>query len=136
MKKEILKEIIRCGTLAPSGDNMQQWHIEVKENGFTLAASPVKGDFFDVLNSASFASCGAFLENVRIASLNFGYKPIIKFDKTKSLKVADVRFRKAVKDSSLFSCIAKRACLREKFTKEKLPEGFYSDIKHSFDTIP
>lgn len=139
MDKEIFEEIIRCGVQAPSGDNLQLWIVKPSKDfeSFTLSTKEEK-DFFNVQNSAVFFSCGAFIENVRIAANQKGYDIKLKIldEDFDSIDIAKINFIKKNdvngKDKALFKEIFNRATNRQPYIKKKkLPKSFYDSLNYS-----
>lgn len=124
MDKKTFYNIMKLAGRSPSGDNMQPWRVYTKNNfnSFILMAEILENDFFDINNTATFISCGCFLETLRIASLKFGFKLSIKYDLDESsLKIADVSFinfpsgKDLVSNSKLVDVINKRYICRDSF---------------------
>jgi len=70
--EEVIRYIIRAGIQAPSGDNAQPWKFDYHGNTIDLYLDRYADQsFFNVQQIASIISCGAVLENMRIASTEF-----------------------------------------------------------------
>ena len=73
LPSQAIEYIISAGIQAPSGDNAQPWRFSRTEHGVNLYLEP-KADqsFFNVRQIASTISCGAVLENMRLAATRLG----------------------------------------------------------------
>jgi hypothetical protein len=68
-EKEI-RYIIEQGIQAPSGDNGQPWKFSYRDNIIELYLNKeADRSFFNFRQIASIISCGAVLENMRLAAL-------------------------------------------------------------------
>lgn len=73
IERPVLEYLIRAGMQAPSGDNCQPWRFDGKENRIDLYCDQETDlSFFNVNQIASLISCGAVMENIRIAASQFG----------------------------------------------------------------
>jgi len=134
MNEEDFFKIVSAGIQAPSGDNLQPWEIHPSKdyNSFKLYGVEDKEDFFDVANSATHISGGAFLENIVISAQNLGYETNIEVNSNSSKQIAEVNFSRLVKErkNKLYEAIPKRATLRVHYKTEGLPKEFYSKIEY------
>jgi hypothetical protein len=132
MEKEIIKKIIESGNFAPSGGNSQPWSFIVKDNKITVLAFPDKDhQILNFKNRGTWIAHGAMMENIKIASLFFGYRPIfeisnnmldrnistiISFEKIKELSEKE----KELLD--IYSYIKNRHSNRKPYSKDPLDE--------------
>ena len=73
--EKVIRYIIRAGIQAPSGDNAQPWKFSFKDNTIFLYLNRgADNSFFNINQIASIISCGAVLENMRIAASAFDLK--------------------------------------------------------------
>lgn len=131
-----IKEILKYGTMAPSGDNSQPWKLEINGNIVCLYNLPDKDNpYLNVNQSGSMIAHGAFLENIKIASCGFGLRVDLQlFPEVKNKDfIARMVFSKekeSLNTSSLFGAIKKRVTNRKPYKKESLPvkikEYFFS----------
>lgn len=90
-----LRTILERAILAPSGDNLQPWHFVVRDENLELwnvpSRDPTPHDFDE---RASLISCGAVLENIRLAAGACNLQAHISYFPNASSKnhVASVRF--------------------------------------------
>lgn len=137
----VVDSILKAGILAPSGDNAQPWKFKVNGNtiGIYLNKSS-DNSLFNVNQMASLISCGAVLENVRIAarqqqlSTSIIY-PISKLDATKVIEeVIQLHLENDTADKTpdmLSFFIKERHTNRTKYTKKQIPENDLLQIKKS-----
>ena len=79
LSDDVIHYIIRAGIQAPSGDNAQPWKFYHNGNRISLYLDrDADCSFFNVNQIASIISCGAVLENMKIASTAFGYEAKIR----------------------------------------------------------
>lgn len=72
---EVIQYIIKAGIQAPSGDNAQPWKFLRKDDTVSLYLDEdADHSFFNINQMASIISCGAVLENMKIAASMFGLK--------------------------------------------------------------
>ena len=123
IKLEVIKEIVRCGGQAPSGDNLQPWHFvwHPKDNLLQLFFVPGRGNsFFDVNNLAPYIALGAVIENVFLAALHFGLKSEISYfpEGEESLLIANIHFTPTDQpEDPLYYYIDKRCVNRKPYYK-------------------
>lgn len=131
MEREILLKVLNDARKAPSGDNLQNWKVEVMKNwkGFVLRIGSFEEDFFDIKGMASYFSCGCFLKNAEISALKYGYKMNVSICSDEDdFKVARIVFVKAKSGDKLFEEIGKRVTCRTVYDGKDLPVEFYEDV--------
>lgn len=123
---EDIKKIIKAGTMAPSGDNVQPWRFVVNDNIIRLFNVPEKDDsLYNFKQNASMIANGAAIENMVIAAKEFGYEIKISLfpDTGNSNHVADlILHRGAIEKDSLFESIEKRATNRKPYEDVSLTD--------------
>ncbi len=78
--EEMIRYIIEAGIQAPSGDNAQPWKFAYTDNTIDLYLDrDADRSFFNVKQIASIISCGAVLENMRIAATALGISAQIDY---------------------------------------------------------
>ena len=85
--EEAVAYVVRAGVQAPSGDNVQPWWVtRVKRPYSTSIAGldvhmrpELDTSFFNVRQMASILSCGAVVENMRIAASAIGLGPVVEW---------------------------------------------------------
>lgn len=134
---EILRYIIRAGIQAPSGDNGQPWKFSYKANEIRLYLNKeADRSFFNVNQMASIISCGAVIENMKIAATKFGLKAEIKYC-SDDINVADLFFFKDdhLKKDSLSDFIWERNTNRKLFDKAPAPPSLLVSLKNAVKDI-
>ena len=70
-----LNELIKFGTMAPSGGNIQPWKWCIKDHSLVLLNDPHRStSILNYKNSASFVSFGAATENIILKAHQMGYE--------------------------------------------------------------
>ncbi len=116
--KEILRKIVELATYAPSGDNAQPWRFAVKGNEIHIYNVRRDTTVYNFRERGSYVAHGALIENILIASSQFGYHAVVALfpDEKNSDFVAMVSFEQAApKQEALYSFIEKRATNRKPY---------------------
>ena len=138
--QEDIKKILEYGVMAPSGDNSQPWEFKLSNNNEILVYLDPKADN-PILNyklSGTLMAHGALLENIEIASREFGYNSKIelfpdKSDRNMVAKISLKKYNNLDKDA-LFTYIPKRHTNRKPYNKKrKLSEYEISLIQKESD---
>lgn len=120
MKEDIIK-IIKMGTMAPSGDNVQPWRFKVNENIIKLFNIPEKDNsLYNFKQNASMIAHGAVIENMIITAKEFGYKIDVSLfpDERNENHIADLCLsRESTEKDNLYQFIEKRATNRKPYKK-------------------
>ncbi len=136
MDKKI-KEILKYGVMAPSGDNSQPWSFVIENETLKIYNLPERDNpFLNYMQSGSLIAHGALIKNIEIASLELGLKPIIKLlpnTKDQNL-VAEIIFEDTDINSEqpLFEFIPKRSTNRRPYQNSGLSES-ESSLLHNSD---
>jgi hypothetical protein len=134
---EIMRYIIRAGIQAPSGDNAQPWKFSYKDNEICLYLNKeADQSFFNVNQTASVISCGAVIENMKIAATKFGLKAEIKYCRDDT-NVATLFFFKddQIKKDILSDFIWERNTNRKLFAKTPAPHSLLVSLKSAVKEI-
>lgn len=134
----VINYIIKAGIQAPSGDNAQPWKFSHKNDEITLYIDEAADQsFFNVNQAASLISCGAVIENIKIAATKLGLSTSIQYDFGPSDKIAVLGFSKdrTVKKDVLADFIWKRHTNRKLFKQESVPAGLITELKKTISTI-
>jgi molybdopterin/thiamine biosynthesis adenylyltransferase len=76
----VFRFILKAGIQAPSGDNAQPWRLSWQGDSIEVDVDPeADRSFFNVHQIASKISCGAVLENMRIAVTAFGLEGSVAY---------------------------------------------------------
>ena len=100
MNFQDIKQILLRGIQAPSGENAQPWRFKVKEDSVLLFNNPESDQsLYNYKQSGSLIAHGAFIENVVIAAMAFGYEVDVNYfpDSREPDFVALMRFKPAAK---------------------------------------
>lgn len=130
--EEIIKKILEASNNAPSGSNSQPWRFEVEGGAISLIALPEKDHpILNYRNRGTLIASGAMIENIVIASAEFGYKAVIEMfpDKKNQNLIAKIKLENSQVDKdNLFSSIVSRTTNRKSFKKEKLSDDKKSEL--------
>lgn len=117
---EILRELVRYATLAPSGHNTQCWRFRI--TGRSITVSP---DFarrtpvVDPDDHHLYASLGCAIENLVQAANAFGFAAETEFDSASGATRVEL-VPSAAHESPLFRAIPDRQCTRTEFDGKPL----------------
>src|SRR5664279_1324790 len=119
-----LRDIIRYGTWAPSGDNSQPWHFKIQGDKILVYIYPNKDN--PILNwklSGTYIATGALIENMVIAATHYGFDTNVTFlpEKNDVDCVAKMVFSKInLVENPLFPYIKSRGTNRKPYNKTSL----------------
>jgi len=121
-----IEEIIKLGTLAPSGENCQPWRFAVRGNQISIFNIPERDDsLYSWGQRASCVAHGAVLENIVIASSAMGYEAGVRFfpdpQDAHLTAVVDLKVT-AIKDEPLYSSISRRVTNRKPYKNTPLTD--------------
>jgi len=140
IENSVLEYLIRAGIQAPSGDNCQPWTFEIKKNRIDLFLDQDKDrSFFNVNQIASLISCGAVLENIKVAASQFGIRTAIDFntDNAGDKPVATIHlFSDEIKPDPLADQIWQRHSNRKMYARVLVPPEIMSQITNSICETP
>ena len=133
--------LVKAGIQAPSGDNCQPWKFDVHENRIDLFLDPHKDEsFFNVNQIASLISCGAVVENIKIAASALGLDAEIDFfelEKNMDNKVAAINFvRNNNQIDPLSEFVWKRHTNRKFYEKKLIPQKTIDLLISSIKDFP
>ena len=135
-----MRHIIRAGIQAPSGDNAQPWKFTYGENRIDLYLDrDADQSFFNVEQIASMISCGAVLENMRIAATGYGLDAKIQAlpeggdrDLMASLELAPASTAR----DPLSEVLWRRETNRKFYEKRPLPEAEWQALSQCVSEFP
>lgn len=120
----VFRYILEAGVQAPSGDNAQPWKFSLDKNHIHVLVDRDRDrSFFNVDQVASVISCGAVVENIRIAATSFGLETRVEgFPKSENPDLAaTLRFEPAdLPADPLHEVIWKRCTNRKSFASAVL----------------
>jgi len=138
--EQVIRYIIGAGIQAPSGDNAQPWKFSFHDNTLFLHLDrEADCSFFNINQIASMISCGAVVENMRIAATRFGLKARIAYlpdAKDKNMMAAIELGLADVPKDPLFESIWNRHTNRKPYDKKPIPETILHELKDMVESIP
>lgn len=136
----VMDYLVKAGIQAPSGDNCQPWQFEKKENRIDLYLDrEADQSFFNVNQIASLISCGAVLENIKIAASSFRIRAEIEnqLNNKENDLIASVRlFSEFVEKDPLCDFIWERHTNRKFYKKDPVPPSDLQSIQSIIEDIP
>lgn len=136
----VMKYLVRAGLQAPSGDNCQPWEFDIKRNRIDLYLDREKDrSFFNFNQAASLISCGAVLENIKIAASSFGINATIVLNEFfhKNDMVATINLAPAKSKKDLLShFIWKRHTNRKGYKKNIFDFSILQSVESCIAHIP
>lgn len=124
IKKEEIQEILRVAVNAPSGENVQPWRFEMKDekiNVFNVSSSDQSP--YSWGQRASFFSHGALITNIKITATKFDIKADVRLFPGSSFEhVAEINLKKGLTEgrSPLVESVINRATNRKPYKKQPL----------------
>ncbi len=136
----VLTYILEAGIQAPSGDNVQPWKFKVLENSILVFLDrDADNSFFNVNQIASVISCGAVIENMKIAGSMFGLDADIEIlpEEGNSDFMAKIVFKAEDMESDPLSGFIWERCTNRKFYSGKnIPDADLVKVKDAISLIP
>ncbi|MBU2454297.1 MAG: ThiF family adenylyltransferase, partial [Proteobacteria bacterium] len=140
---KIIEFLLKAGIQAPSGDNAQPWKFSILENSILIYLDKEADEsFFNINQIASIISCGAVIENIKIAASTFGIKTNINYvsDKKSENLMAKLDFyfmedNQKIKKHILFDSIWKRKTNRKFYDNYSVSSAILNDIKQSISSL-
>jgi len=135
---EIKYFLVEAGIQAPSGDNAQPWKFKCSENKLSVLLDPgADRSFFNINQIASIISCGAVIENIKIACSQLGVQPEIKFFSDKSDIGGSITINGSqVQKDPQFESIWQRHTNRTMYRQEAIPGAALQNCKNSISCFP
>jgi hypothetical protein len=117
----ILKEIVRYGTLAPSGHNTQCWRFRIENRSIAILPDlSRRTPVVDPDDHHFYVSLGCATENLVQAARAFGFKGNAEFSPASDGVITVALERSRVEESPLFKAIPYRQCTRTDFDGKPL----------------
>lgn len=127
MDKDIILQILTFATRAPSTHNSQPWLFKLNQNGVSVFYDPkLKLPQADQEGRDLYISIGCMLENMRIASLHFGFDTHVEIAIDESThQIAHIIFipnnsLTSEQNEKFFAQIPKRVNARGQFSEQKM----------------
>lgn len=138
--EEVIRYIIRAGVQAPSGDNAQPWKFSWQNNTISLYLDrEADQSFFNIRQLASIISCGAVLENMRVAATAFGLEGKIAYlpDAKNDSLMASIELCPTGREKDpLHGCIWNRCTNRKLYDKVPIPKTILDNLVRRASDIP
>ncbi|MDD4272877.1 MAG: ThiF family adenylyltransferase [Desulfobacter postgatei] len=135
--EDIIDYIIKAGIQAPSGDNAQPWRFAKSDNRIDLYLDRAADDsFFNVNQRASIISCGAVIENMKVAATRFGLAANLSYGQDGKTAQMDLSQTDTIERDPLARYIWKRKTNRKLFDTEKVDQGLLDELRNSIRGIP
>ncbi|NLW81316.1 MAG: hypothetical protein GXY42_06550 [Desulfovibrionales bacterium] len=132
--------LLRAAVQAPSGDNVQPWGFRTTDSSVDLLLNPdVDTSFFNVRQVASIISCGAAMENIRLASLALGMDAAVDLlpDPGQQNLMARIRLQPgSPAPDSLAQHIWARCTNRRPYSRLPIPEWVQADLQDRIQDVP
>jgi molybdopterin/thiamine biosynthesis adenylyltransferase len=140
---EMMKFLLKAGIQAPSGDNAQPWKFATSKNRILIFLDKqADQSFFNINQIASIISCGAVVENIKIAASNFGietevnYMPDENSDNLMAkLELSFVDDLQENQKDNLLNFIWKRKTNRKFYNKSSVSSVVLSEAKQSISSL-
>jgi nitroreductase len=135
--RELIAEMLRAATRAPSMHNTQPWRFAVRRASqeIDLYADPARTlRHSDPHGRAVHIACGAALFNLRLAIMMAGRDPVVRLlpDPGEPLLLATARlarpYRPGEADRELHAAIAARRTNRRPFSSRPVPPGIVAEL--------
>lgn len=136
----IIDYIIKAGIQAPSGDNAQPWRFQVHDNTIQVFLDQrADNSFFNYNQYATIISCGAALENMRLAASQLGLKAISETfpDERRKNWIASLTLKAGENNSDpLSNLIWERCTNRKGYEKRPLHPRAMKRVRAVVDDFP
>jgi sulfur-carrier protein adenylyltransferase/sulfurtransferase len=133
VSREAIRYILQAGIQAPSVDNAQPWKFSAADNRISLYLDPLAdSSFFNFQQIASTISCGAVLENMRLAASVFGLEgDVTCFPEPDNPDcVARLNLRSTgIRKDSLHDVIWTRCTNRKLYGRKDIPSTLTADLQ-------
>lgn len=137
---EDIKKILEVAVWAPSGDNSQPWYFEIENDTIHIFYTPnVDHEILNFRDSGSFIAHGGLVENISIASKQYGYDTEIKLfpNKKDPNQTASITLKHSSdKGHLLFSSIKNRCTNRRMYKNTPLTEEQQKEIFTLKNSLP
>jgi hypothetical protein len=120
--QELLKELVRYGTLAANSHNTQPWLFSVEENRISLMPDFCRRcPAVDPDDHHLYASLGCAVENIVQAAQAYGLQDKVSIDPARD-DIINIDFEPAAKQqTTLFKAIPERQCTRSLYDGKPVP---------------
>jgi len=139
----IIDFLLKAGIQAPSGDNAQPWKFSLSENSISVYLDREADEsFFNINQIASIISCGAVVENIKIAASNFDIETDVNYlpynNTDNPMVTLDFSFsddKQKIQKDILLNCIWKRKTNRRFYNKSSVSSLVLDETKLSLSSL-
>jgi nitroreductase len=130
LSDQAVRHLFEHGALAPSGDNLQPWLVNVSGDTITLTVDPARDrSLYNFRYRASLIALGAMAENMVIAGREIGLSGSVAVGGAEPLPPVTIEFsRRDVAPDPLFPSLRLRCTNRKPFSPEPLPADVLASI--------
>lgn len=133
----MMKNIIKAATYAPSSHNTQPWKFRVNENSIKLYADFSRQlKYSDPTGRMLYIALGAALKNIEIGADKYGFRAQIKYSRKLTTElpqlIAEVNLQPTqnrIYEDGLFFAIAQRASNRTEYLNKKMPKNILQKMQ-------
>jgi nitroreductase len=128
---QLIQEIARAGTLAPSGDNLQPWRFRMDGESLLVIGDPTRDhSLFNVQNLASYIAIGAVLENIIVVASRYNYRADISYFPNQGERdlIARVSFSPGASVDPLADALERRCTNRKPYQRRPLDEATFKNL--------
>ena len=139
---DVLNFLLEAGIQAPSGDNVQPWKFSKSKNTISIYLDhEADRSFFNINQIASIISCGAVIENIKIAALKVGLSTRIEYLPKKQqgnlMAVLTFVFHNGkIQTDTLYNSIWKRQTNRKFFKNSLVSSSVLSKVEKVVSLFP
>jgi hypothetical protein len=128
----VLQQIVDCGALAPSGDNLQPWIVTRTATGLRIEVDRSRDrSLYNAHYRGSLVALGAMVENMAIAATQFGLAAavLVRSSDGAELPGITLAFHPAgVPPDPLFPATVHRCTNRKPFRTDQLPRNTLASL--------
>jgi len=126
-----LRQLVRCGVMAPSGHNTQPWHFRISESRIEILPDFSRSlPVADRFNRELFISLGCCLENIILSAPMFGFVADYEISPGDSPSIIiQLSPQKTEANQSDFDAMLKRQTTRNEYKGGALPKDFLANIQ-------
>ena len=133
---DVIKKIVKYGTMATSADNCQPWKFSWDGHKLSLKMDNERsGFFYDINHESTYMTLGAVAENIMIAATHYNLKATIttipKITNNNEAVIANISFEQFPMDENpLFPHMEKRHINRYPYLKKIIEKNILKKIEN------
>jgi nitroreductase len=135
LSADLVRRIADCGTLAPSGDNLQPWIVSRTGDGLRIEVDPDRDrSLYNYQCRASLIAVGAMVENMAIAARQSGLSTGVGLSEpaAAALPIVTLTFEEnGAQPDPLYDAIGRRCTNRKPYRTEPLPPPVLAALSSS-----